>query len=248
MQKFRDYIYCDVSKMNSYISQIPELSKIETSGSYEKTMSVDGEGKLVVAKFGTTLNEKNSKNYTLNINPMENFVNWVYDEKNAINYEGENLEKDDRDKLIVLSGKMTMPEMSENMEIINSLAKNTALFNMIPMSDDDREKMAFIKESNNIPVLLELDSDYIFNGNLKKDSIIGNKDDFLDNLDEEITIIGRIDKVYNSDEEVEVYDLSKEVFKLNRSIRRKISKNNLEGAIIYENGPLIKITPIIVYK
>lgn len=105
MQKFRDYIYCDISKMNSYISQIPELSKIETSGSYEKTTSVDGEGKLVVAKFGTTLNEKNSKNYTLNINPMENFVNWVYDEKNAINYEGENLEKDDRDKLIVLSGK-----------------------------------------------------------------------------------------------------------------------------------------------
>ena len=82
-----------------------------------------------------------------------------------------------------------MPEMSENMEIINSLAKNTALFNMIPMSDDDREKMAFIKESDNIPVLLELDSDYIFNGNLKKDSIIGNKDDFLDNLDEEITSI-----------------------------------------------------------
>ena len=148
----------------------------------------------------------------------------------------------------MLSGKMTMPEMSENMEIINSLAKNTALFNMIPMSDDDREKMAFIKESDNIPVLLELDSDYIFNGNLKKDSIIGNKDDFLDNLDEEITIIGRIDKVYNSDEEVEVYDLSKEVFKLNRSIRKKIPKNNLEGAIIYENGPLIKITPIIVYK
>ena len=61
MQKFRDYIYCDISKMNSYISQIPELSKIETSGSYEKTTSVDGEGKLVVAKFGTTLNEKNSR-------------------------------------------------------------------------------------------------------------------------------------------------------------------------------------------
>ena len=58
---------------------------------------------------------------------MENFVNWVYDEKNAINYEGENLEKDDRDKLIVLSGKMTMPEMSENMEIINSLAKKYSI-------------------------------------------------------------------------------------------------------------------------
>ena len=45
-----------------------------------------------------------------------------------------------------------------------------------------------------------------------------------------------------------MYDLAKEVFKLNRSIRRQIPKENLEGAIIYENGPLIKITPIIVYK
>lgn len=248
MLKFRDYVYCDEVRMNSYISQISDLSKIETSGSYEKTTAVDGEGNLVLAKFGTTLNEKKSKNYTLNINPMENFVNWVFDEKNAINYDGEELEIDDRDKLIVLNGKMTMPEMSENMEIINSLAKNTALFNMIPMSADDKEKMAFIKESDNVPILLELDSDYIFNGNLKKDSIIGNKDDFLDNIDEEITIIGRIDKVYNSDEAVEVYDLAKEVFKLNRSIRRQIPKENLEGAIIYEKGPLIKITPIIVYK
>ena len=248
MQKFRNYIYCDEGRMNSYISQIPELSKVETSGSYERTTEVDSEGKLVVAKFGTVLNEKNSKNYTMNINPMENFVNWVYDEKNAINYDGENLEIDDKDKLIVLNGKMIMPEMSENMEIINSIAKNTALFNMIPMSDDDREKMAFIKESDNIPILLELDSNYIFNGNLKKNSIIGNKDDFLDNLDDEITVIGRIDKIYNSDEEVEIYDLAKEVFKLNRSIRRKMPKDSLEGAIICESGPLVKITPIIIYK
>ncbi len=248
MQKFRDYVYCDENRMHSYISQIPKFSKIETSGSYERTTAVDGEGNLVVAKLGATLNEKKSKNYTFNINPMENFVNWVYDEKNAINYNGENLEIDDRDKLIVLNGKMTMPEMSENMEMINSIAKNTALFNIIPMSDEDREKMAFIKESDNVPILLELDSKYIFNGNLKKDSIIGNKNDFLDNIDEEITIIGRIDKVYNSDEAVEVYDLAKEVFKLNRSIRRQIPKEKLEGAIIYENGPLIKITPIIVYK
>lgn len=141
-----------------------------------------------------------------------------------------------------------MPEMSENMEIINSIAKNTALFNMIPMSDDDREKMTFIKESDNIPILLELDSNYIFNGNLKKNSIIGNKDDFLDNLDDEITVIGRIDKIYNSDEEIEIYDLAKEVFKLNRSIRRKIPKDSLDGAIICESGPLVKITPIIIYK
>ena len=163
MQKFRDYIYCDDNRMNSYISQIPELSKIETSNSYERTTEVDGGIDFKLAKTGTKLNEKSSKNYTVNANPMENFINWSFDNKNAINYDGNDIETEDRDKLIVLNGKMTMPEMGENMEIINSLAKNTALFNMMPMSDDDREKMAFIKESDNIPILLELDSDYIFN-------------------------------------------------------------------------------------
>lgn len=248
MQKFRDYVYCDEEKMKSYISQIPELSKTKASESYERTTEVDGKGDLALVKFGTTANEKNSKVYTMNINPMENFITWVCDKKNAINYDGENLEFGDKDKLIIFNGKMTMPEMGENMEIFNTLAKNTALFDMVPISDEDREKLAFVKETDNIPILLELDSDYIFSANLKKDSIIGDKDDFLDNLDDEITIIGRIDKIHNSNEKVEIYDLAKEIFKLNRSIRRKIPKESLDGAIIYENGPLIKITPLIIYK
>ena len=93
-----------------------------------------------------------------------------------------------------------------------------------------------------------MDSDYIFNCNLKKDCIVDNKDDFLDNIDNEITIIGRIDKIYNSEEDVEIYDLAKEVFKINRAIRRKIPKESLKDAIIYERGPLVKVTPIIIYK
>ncbi|HIQ65423.1 MAG TPA: hypothetical protein IAC85_06775 [Candidatus Faecenecus gallistercoris] len=248
MQKFRDYIYCDVSRMTSYISQIPELSKVETTSTCEQTTDVDSGLDIKIVKAGTTLSEKSSTNYTLNSSPMERFVNWSCDEENAINYDGEKLQFDDKDKLIVLNGKMSMPEMSENMEMINTIAKNTALFNMIPMSDDDREKIAFIKESDNIPILLELDSDYIFNGNLKKDCIIGNKDDFLDNTDDEITIIGRIDKVYNIEEDIEIYDLVKEVFNLNRAIRRKMPKESLKDAIIYEKGPIVKITPIIIYK
>lgn len=248
MQKFRDYIYCDNNRLNSYISQISELSKVETTSSYERTTEVDGGLDLKIAKTETTLNEKNSRTYTLNSNPMEKFINWTFDKNNAINYDGNDIKSEDKDKLIVLNGKMTMPEMGENVEIINSFAKNTELFNMVSISDDDREKMSFIKESDNIPILLELDSDYIFNGSLKADSIIGNRNDFLDNLENEITIIGRIDKIYNSDDEIEIFDLAKEVFKLNRTIRRQMPKESLNDAIIYEKGPLIKITPIIIYK
>lgn len=248
MKKFREYNYCDQNRLNLYINQIDELLKTETSNSYEKTTEVEGGIEVPFVKTGTTLNETHTKSYSLNSNLMERFINWACDEKNAINYEGGNLKSDDKDKLIIFSGKMLMPEISENMEVLNSLARNTALFNMIEISEDDREKMNLVKESENIPVLLECDSDYIFNFNLKKESLIGNKDDFLDNIDEDVTVIGRIDKIYNTVDEVEICDLTKEIFKLNRTVRRKLDKDSLKDAIVTEKGPLVKITPLVLYK
>ncbi len=203
---------------------------------------------IKLVKTGTIVKEKNSTNYTMKSSSLEQIVNWTFDEKNAINYDGENLDTEDKDKLIVLNGKMSIPEMSENIEMVNTIARNTSWFDVVAMSDEDKKTMSYIKESDNVPILLELDSDYIFNCNLRKDCIIGNKDDFFDNIDNEITIIGRIDKIYNTEEEIEIYDLVKEVFKLNRAIRRKMPKESLKDAIIYETGPLVKITPIIIYK
>lgn len=248
MQKFRDYIYCDENKINSYISQIEELNKIEISSSYEKKTSVDGGLSVPMVKAGTNLSEKTSLNYKQNVNYLENMVNWANNNKNAINYNGEDLDEQDKDKLIVLNGKMTIPEMSENMEAINALAKNSSLFDMMPVSDEDRQKLALIKEGENIPVLLELDSDYIFSGNLKKEYLKISSDDFYDNIDEEINIIGRVERVYNTEDDVEIFDLTKEIFKLNRTVRRKLPKENLKDAIIVEKGPIVKITPIIIYK
>lgn len=248
MQKFRDYIYCDENRINSYTSQIEEFKKIEVSNSYEKETSVDGGLSVPMVKAGTNLSERISSNYKLNVNYLENMVNWTSNNKNAINYNGEKLEEQDKDKLIVLNGKMTVPEMSENMEAINTLAKNTSLFDMMPVSDEDRRKISFIKESENIPILLELDSDYIFSCNLKKENLMILSDDFYDNIDEKIIIIGRIERVYNTEDNVEIFDLTKEIFKLNRTVRRKLPKENLKDAIIVEKGPLVKITPIIIYK
>lgn len=248
MQKFRDYIYCDENRINSYISQITELNKLEVSASYEKATDVDSGIDIKLAKVGTIISEKTSTSYTVNSNPLEKIVNWTNTDDNAINYDGQVLEAEDKDKLIVLNGKMTLPEMSENIEIINMLAKNTELFDMISMSDDNKKTMSFIKESDNVPILLELDSDYIFNCNLKKNCIIIDKNDFFDNIDDEITIIGRIDRIYNNEENIEIYDLAKEVFKINRAMRRKIEKDSLKDAIIFEKGPLVKITPIIIYR
>lgn len=248
MQKFRDYIYCDEKRINSYIGQITELNRIKVNDSYEKEVSFDGGIKMPIAKAETALTEKTRTNYSFNTSSLEQIVSWACEEKNAINYEGQTLENKNKDNLIMLSGKMSIPEMSENIEILNSLANNTDLFSIIPISDDDKKNLSFIKTSDSIPILLELDSDYIFSCCLKKDSLLINYNDFFDNIEEEINIIGRIDKIYDDDEEIEIFDLTKEIFKLNRAVRRKIPKEQLKDAIIVEHGPLVKITPIIIYK
>ena len=67
-------------------------------------------------------------------------------------------------------------------------------------------------------------------------------------IEDEVNVIGKIDKVYNSSENIEIYDLAKEIFKLNRAIRRNLDKETLSKTIIVEQGPLIKIIPLIIYK
>lgn len=248
MQKFRDYIYCDRSRIDSYIGQIKELNKSGVTESYERETSVDGELKVPFAGGGTTLKEKESTSYQSNVSPLEQIINWANESKNAINYDGEILKEQDKDKLVVLSGKISVPEMSENIESINSFAGNSQLFDMLPISDEDKKKIDFLKKSDNIPILLELDSEYVFHCNLKKDYLQISIDDFFDNVGEYINVIGKIEKIYNTEDDVEIYDLTKDIFKLNRTIRRKLPKDKLQDAIVTEKGPLVKITPIVVYK
>lgn len=52
--------------------------------------------------------------------------------------------------------------------------------------------------------------------------------DFLDNLDDTITIIRKIDRVYNDKDQVEIYDIAKEILNLNRAVRRKLENNELQ--------------------
>jgi len=183
------------------------------------------------------------------VNDLERMVIWSFNAKNAIYFDNDTkLDNLDKDKMIVLEGIMKMPEMAENIETIQSL-RRTELFSMISNTQDEESKkiLSFMKDSNNIPLLIELDSSYLVNCTAKR-TLINNEEDFLDNLDNSITIIGKIDRVYNSNEKVEVYDLGKEVLKLNRTARRTMKKEDLEKMIITEEGPLIKVIPIIIYK
>lgn len=248
MQKFREYIYVDNSKIDSYSNQIKELCKTKVNETHERSAEIDGGIGIGVAKTNSKLGERNNENYILNKSTLESFFEWTNDTNNILVYNGKDINNNNLNNLIIFNGNLSIPEMGENIEILNTLSKNYQLFNTIQISEDDKEKLSYIKESENIPILVDDSSNYIFSCNLKKASIIPNINDFYDNVNEKITIIGRIDNIYNSDEDVEIFDLTKEILKLNRAIRRKLPQETLKTSIITEKGPLIKVTPLIIYK
>lgn len=248
MKKFRDYIYCDDERLSSYIGQIEELNKNVVSASYEKETSVDGGFNVAAVKAGTNLTERTSSDYKINVSNHERFIDWVYSNGNANIYTGGRLDDNNRDEIISLRGKITIPELSGNIEAINMLTKNNTLFDVVSISDEDKKIISYMKESNHIPLLLEMDSDYIVSCNLNREYLKVSTDDFYDNIDMEVNLIGKIERVYNDDSNVEIFDLAKEIFKFNRALRRTLPEEGLKKSMIVEKGPLVKITPIIIYK
>lgn len=250
MQKFRDYIYCDNNKIKLYIGQIKEFQELETGNSCERDTIVNGKLDAKLVKVGTELKETKTTNYTTNINDLERIISWCLKDNNAVYFDcNTKLDNSDKDKMIFIEGKMTMPEMAENIELLYSLMGNGDLFATLPLeqSDENLRTLSLIKESDTIPIILETDSDYLITCLIRRE-LIDNVSDFLDNLDETITIIGKIDRVYNDNDKIEIYDMAKEILKLNRTMRRSMKEEDLKNMVLNEDGPLIKITPIIVYK
>jgi len=250
MQKFRDYIYVDDDRIKSYINQIPEFSQIEVSNSHKIDTKLDGGINLKLVKAEKELSESKITTYETSMSDLERMVAWTLETENAIYFDSNSkFTTSDKDKMIILEGVMKIPEMVESFETIESLRKNVELLSMIPnMIDEESKKiLSFIKNSNNIPLLIDIDSDYIISCSVKK-TYANDIDDFLENIDNLITIIGKIERVYNDSEKVEIFDVSKEILKLNRTVRRKMEKEDLEKMLVIEEGPLIKIVPIIIYK
>ena len=88
---------------------------------------------------------------------------------------------------------------------------------------------------------------YVISCSVTKKYLKENISDFFESIDEEITIVGRIDNVY-LDGKVEIFDIAKESLRINRSVRRKMTPQQLIDITVYEDAPLIKMTPLIIYK
>jgi len=94
---------------------------------------------------------------------------------------------------------------------------------------------------------MDISNNYVVNCSIIKKNLKENLSDFFESIEDEITIIGRIDKI-NLTGKIEIFDIAKECLKINRTLRRKMAPEQLENITVFEEAPLIKITPLIIYK
>lgn len=247
MQKFRNYIFSNDDIIKTYIGQISKIRNDKIVETYEKTTYVDGGGNIFLANLNTGLEEKKSSIVETSISEIEKLIDYVSDNNNAINYMNEDLDSNKEGCLIKMTGEIAIPEMVENLELLNSIFKNEPLAAKISLNDEDKEKLTYIKESNNVPIIVEKEK-YAFVFLLNRNNLKITIDDFFDGFGDKVTLIGKIENVYNSNDEVEIFDMLKEVLKLNRLFRREMPKEYKKNTYVYYPGPLVKVTPLIIYK
>lgn len=248
MKKFREYIYIDGDKVNSYSDQIPDLAVSESSNTNEEIKEVNATGSAYVAKLEGSTTSRQTRNYSVKSNLVERFVNWCEEGGDTIRYDNDELDNDNEKELLVLKGKVEIPKIGESIEAIELLKANPFLEKYIQLEDDERRIFDNLKGEGNFPIILISGDKFSFSLILNHDGLIGGRNEFMENLNREVTVIGRIDKVYKNEGEIEIYNFAKDYLNINRAIMRAILNNNMDDITVYQKGPLVTVTPILIYR
>lgn len=248
MQKFKKYIYCNDEMLYDFINQIEELSSFEKIKEKEKITSVGGKGGIPGAKLETQMSENTKTVVENRTSEIEQFINWANNFNNSLNINEQIPNENDKGCICILNGKAFLPEKVEEFELFESFKDNLALFSTIDGIDmESIEQAQLLKNSSSIPILIDISNNYVVHCPIIKKHLKETLNDFFESIEDDITIIGRIDKI-NLTGKIEIFDIAKECLKINRTLRRKMTPEQLESITISEEAPLIKITPLIIYK
>lgn len=248
MQKFRRYIYCNYEMLNDFIGQIKELSTFIKETDQQKSSLINGSGGIGVAKIESEISESTKTVFESRISDVEQFISWCAIPGNSININKNIPNVDDKGVICILNGKAYLPDKVSDFQILESLKDNIEMMASVPgIKAEDVQQAQLLKNSSCIPILIDTVDNYVVNGLITKKHLKEDINDFLESIDDEITIIGRIDNMYFTGE-VEIFDIAKECLKVSRTVRRRMNPERLKDIIVYEETPLIKITPLIIYK
>lgn len=248
MQKFRSYIYSNKEVLMDIISQIKDLKLVKKSEEEQIDSKAAGSVGIPISKIEGDISSSTKSQYEYRQNNIEDFVSWCEEKDNTLNLNNCIPEYKDKGIIVIASGKPYLPDKIQDIELIRSIIANKPLFSTMPGLDGDNEKIAgILKDSEKIPILMELSNNTVFSCQVMKKCLKESVDDFIEDMDNEFTIIAKIDNV-QEEGNVEIFDIAKEILKVNRTVRRRMTEEQLKNVIIYEEAPIIKATPIIIYK
>lgn len=226
---FENYIYCNRKLIISYISQIKnnpkakkvnlELSlpflKISSNFEFNKDIKELSDEELCIL-FESVFQKYNGLYY---FDLDEN--NDEYSEKHLI-----------KNTFIKKNAQFTVPHIAEQLDAIRGLSSLKGLIGdkmkeLIAQDDLSQNALNYVLDNNNaiIPIYTKSDNNiYYFNFD-------NNNEDVIEKLDDNITIVGKIKNAKTG--RVKVFDLLKEVFNVNRSMRRQMPKNDEDKTIVY---------------
>lgn len=252
---FRDYLYLDKNRINKYYKQTGGIIPNKEKELIEKKINLDaGAGVKVVKANGNHTKSKQIE------------IDKTYETEDILQLFELELQKENKSKffdlgdedidintipkgvIIKFEGKLEVPDEFDQIDFIKKVLNNPKtsdqfikdIVNNNP-SDEELFKV-LLKEGREIPVYFDLSKLTLYS-NIKSENLNVEYDEFESYIEDEVTVIAKVENYCNK-EKIKIYDKYKDLFKINRAMRREIEDNDGD---IYIDGPGKKISIIAIY-
>jgi hypothetical protein len=261
---FRNFLYLDNKILHDYLSTVEGV--VVTEKEIKTIESKSKKGGAHIAGVGGDLSNESSEEVVekvlLNDAAKFNKLYEYMEENNHLQsltaFDEKIWNQIKRKEIIEADVMMNVPKLFKQFNAAGDLlpmigAIQNATGEIFDGDEDDKifKALQGMKETMNtdlIPLICEseLTEGYKFILQLKSEYLQVD----IKELNEEATIIGKVQKIYNEEEEVEFFSLLPSMKGLlNREERRKLNKSGSKDSLIeFVKGPVMKIIPLAIFR
>lgn len=253
--EFRDYLYLDENRINKYYKQIGGIIPDKDKELIEKNLELDAGGGMKFAKANGnhTKTKQVEINRTYEVEDILQLFEAELVKHNMVNF----FDLDDcnvdintvpKGSIIKFEGKLEVPHEFDEIDFIKTIINHPStsdqfMKDIVSSNPSDEELFKLLlKDGREIPVYFDLDELALYS-NIKSENLNIEYEEFENYIDDEVTIIAKVEKNDNK-EKIKIYDKYKDLFKINRAMRREI--DGADGDI-YIDGPGKRISIIAIY-
>lgn len=256
---FYDYIYLDMDRILAYAAKLgmkkPNFSKMmeRTTNSsenvYTEGISLDTQ-ELIREYRDVDSDETYFEDFERKLESVKS--EGFYSDMTIDAIDIKSLKKQ---SIIKFEAMLLIPEEFGQVDFINAILHNPygkkAVFDSIDEEKIPKEFFnGLIREDKDIPLYFDV-GDYKFYSSLKGRKLRNiSYSDFEEYVGEEVTIVAKIEKIDNKDNEILLFDIYKDLLNINRAMRRSITEGNSNDIPekITISGKSVRLAIIAMYK